>query len=390
MLNRWRITLILIFVFMLVAVPLAAQRLHSSHSGGVIDPTCNSTQPCIQYVNKAEGPAIRGDSVLGDGLIGSTTAIGSSAANAKTGVYGIDLSNSNTSLFNTGVLGSSYFGTGVRGHSVAGIGVSSVSDQFAALSVLGGGDLNNGNGPDIPALSIVGDISQTPASGKVINDLIDACRAGTAVPCDSNHWIFTVDGYGDVATMRSFEAFATEPGVTGVVSHSGIMSSSTSTGVFAGCLKSSGYEFEGASTASVNFTVDCSGAIQTVVRTRNNMYATPNLTRSTLPVIEDYGEAQLVNGTATVRLDPTFSEAISDTSPYLVFLTPDGDTNGLYVAYKTPAAFQVREVRGGRSTLAFDYRIVGRPANDEHQRMSLSTRPPGIFPKMLSPLTKRP
>ena len=39
-------------------------------------------------------------------------------------------------------------------------------------------------------------------------------------------------------------------------------------------------------------------------------------------------------------------------------MTPNGDTNGLYVAMRTPTGFVVRETRGGRSTLSFDYRIV--------------------------------
>jgi hypothetical protein len=130
------------------------------------------------------------------------------------------------------------------------------------------------------------------------------------------------------------------------------------------------------SSGTQNFTVDCNGNVGSIVKARNNMYATATMARSTLPVLEDYGEAQLLDGVATVRLDPAFAQTISDKSSYLVFLTPDGDTNGLYVASKTIQSFQVREVHGGRSSVSFDYRIVARTANDARPRMALSIHAP--------------
>ena len=78
-------------------------------------------------------------------------------------------------------------------------------------------------------------------------------------------------------------------------------------------------------------------------------------------ITEDVGSAQLVNGSAAVPLGADFKQTIDGSSAYMVFLTPYGDTNGLYVASRTPAGFVVRESRGGRSTVAFDYRIVARP-----------------------------
>jgi len=43
-----------------------------------------------------------------------------------------------------------------------------------------------------------------------------------------------------------------------------------------------------------------------------------------------------------------------------VFLTPEGDCRGLYVRRKSAASFEVRELVGGKSSIAFSYRIVGR------------------------------
>jgi hypothetical protein len=73
--------------------------------------------------------------------------------------------------------------------------------------------------------------------------------------------------------------------------------------------------------------------------------------------VEDFGSGALVNGVATVDIDPIFAEMV-DLNEYHVFLTPLGDCNGLYVAAKTSTSFEVRELGGGASNVSFDYRIV--------------------------------
>jgi hypothetical protein len=59
--------------------------------------------------------------------------------------------------------------------------------------------------------------------------------------------------------------------------------------------------------------------------------------------------------------------------PYHVYLTPLGDCNGLYVANKTATSFEVRELRGGTSDPAFDYRIVAIRKGYEGVRMEVPT-----------------
>ncbi len=77
------------------------------------------------------------------------------------------------------------------------------------------------------------------------------------------------------------------------------------------------------------------------------------------PTMEDVGSARLVNGSATVPLAADFRQTI-DGSQYMVFITPYGENGGLYIASRTASGFVVREGHAGRSTLAFDYRIVAR------------------------------
>jgi hypothetical protein len=94
---------------------------------------------------------------------------------------------------------------------------------------------------------------------------------------------------------------------------------------------------------------------------------------TTEPTVEDTGTAQLVNGVGTVRLDPTFAGSIESGKSYRVFVTPNGDTRGLFVATKTPGGFIVREAQSGRSTVTFDYRIVATALGRAGQRMALTS-----------------
>ena len=84
---------------------------------------------------------------------------------------------------------------------------------------------------------------------------------------------------------------------------------------------------------------------------------------------EDFGSGELRNGVGEVPLDPTFALSVNTRTGYHVFLTPNGDCEGLYVAQKTATGFQVRELRGGKSNVEFDYRIVAKRRGYENVRM---------------------
>jgi hypothetical protein len=122
---------------------------------------------------------------------------------------------------------------------------------------------------------------------------------------------------------------------------------------------------------------------------------------STESWFEDFGETALKDGKAEVELDPDFA-AVIETTGYHVFLTPYGDSSGLYVADRTTKSFIVREQKDGTSNLAFSYRVVARRLDIASHRLarirlpeapSLETFPkpspsPGTFPKPHSPQPK--
>jgi hypothetical protein len=106
---------------------------------------------------------------------------------------------------------------------------------------------------------------------------------------------------------------------------------------------------------------------------------------------EDFGRAQLKRGKATVKLQPDFARVI-DGKDLHIFLSPEGDCNGVYVSSKNAKSFSVRELNGGLSTLSFSYRIVGRRKDISCQRMkkiSLPKRPPITQAAPTAPKRKR-
>jgi len=90
---------------------------------------------------------------------------------------------------------------------------------------------------------------------------------------------------------------------------------------------------------------------------------------------EDFGEAKLVRGKARVKISPDFA-AIVDTKAYYVFLTPQGDSAGLFVAARRSGDFEVREQGGGTSSLSFAYRIIAHPRQSDNTRLAKVKLPP--------------
>jgi hypothetical protein len=100
---------------------------------------------------------------------------------------------------------------------------------------------------------------------------------------------------------------------------------------------------------------------------------------------EDFGSGRLASGKATVALDRTFAQTVNVASDYHVFLTPAGDCRGLYVSQKTAVGFEVRELGGGNSSVAFDYRIVALRHGFEDVRLADITE---RWKKLNAPLPK--
>lgn len=203
--------------------------------------------------------------------------------------------------------------------------------------------------------------------------------------------------YGTSSSNNGVEGHSTGSGASGVAGIQPGTSSGSGDGVYsesadktnfyealeAKADSSNTYIFEGFNastnglcTIDYNATLACTGgAVMKNVRTRhtnaNGERVLAYAAESATATIEDVGTARMVGGVANVAIDPAFA-SVMDRKWYYVFLTPLGDTRGLYVSQKTASAFQVRESEGGRSRLEFDYRIVAHPLDAKNDRLPLA------------------
>jgi hypothetical protein len=91
---------------------------------------------------------------------------------------------------------------------------------------------------------------------------------------------------------------------------------------------------------------------------------------------EDFGRAELVQGRADVELDADFVALLGiDDGSYHVFLTPEGDSSGLYVRDRGARAFTVREHENGTSNVAFSYRVVTKSKHRQPERLAKLEEP---------------
>jgi hypothetical protein len=104
---------------------------------------------------------------------------------------------------------------------------------------------------------------------------------------------------------------------------------------------------------------------------------------------EDAGSGQLSNGKAVINLEPLFGQTVNTEMEYHVFLTPNGDCNGLYVAQKTATSFVVRELNHGTSGVAFDYRIMAKRKGHENVRMAEAAHIPPQGTHLSEPIKAR-
>ncbi len=94
--------------------------------------------------------------------------------------------------------------------------------------------------------------------------------------------------------------------------------------------------------------------------------------------LEDFASAKLSKGKCQVKLERNFASVIRADS-YHVFLTPKGESNGLFVSRQTRNGFEVKEQGGGESNIEFSYRVVAKRKDIAGKRMEKSNCPRCLF-----------
>ncbi len=363
--------------------------------------TCTTSVVCAEYINSSSGVAIHGEANSGIGIRGTS--------NTSTGFYGASRSGSplfpgveGESLDQTGDDAAGAFGlTAATGGAAPAYGVIAYGSAYGVYGDAAG----PGTGATSDAAPTAVGVTGIDGGGSIGQDsnvgVLGQSRYGTATvglanttSVESTFGLYPIGIIGDAepeSTGGQAIGVAAESDSVPLVAYDPSSNTevafATSRYLIQASNPSAGYDNA--------FSVDNTGnVIATTVMTSKGSYArttgasgtarTLYAPHSTVPVTEDFGEGQLVNGRGYVRLDPALADVIDERNAYHVFLTPEGDSKGLYVTEKTPAGFVVRESSGGRSTLSFEYRILAKPADENGVRLAIA--PP--LPHAESPMQR--
>ena len=83
-------------------------------------------------------------------------------------------------------------------------------------------------------------------------------------------------------------------------------------------------------------------------------------------LFQDAGQGQLVNGHVHINIDPIFAHniVVNAQHPLRVLIQAEGNCQGVYVSNKSQSGFDVDELNGGQSNIAFTYFIMANRADE--------------------------
>jgi len=299
-------------------------------------------------------------SLLGVGIYGENTGDGigvfGKSFHIGQGVFGI-----NDSL-GDGVWGNNVgAGAGVRGQSMnAGVGVVGTNDANG-YGVFG---YNIGSGPGVAGVNadslagaghgVYGQAAYEKSFG-VYGHNVDTLGTGVMGIGNNSSGSFLNNGSGGAFTGKKIGVFGKSVAT--------FNNDTTAGGYF---VSGSSYAYVGAFDGVLNRKVVGNGTVNTIVNDINNkpvLFSAPEAPEN---LFNDYGTGQLVNGKASITLDPTFSKniAVNDKHPLRVFIQLEGNCKGVYVANKTKNGFEVIELDGGQSDVTFTWFVCANRADE--------------------------
>ncbi len=301
-----------------------------------------------------EGPGVQGAGTNGPGVLGTST-------NNFAGEFVSSLPGATTYASNTASqAGTSFYGTVSGTNSSALYGVSTGQQGFGVQAVGGEGigvfgySVNESNTGS--TLLSYGNISGVWADTSGLNNDSVHTLAALVATTDDNNAAFLNNNSNDYITLSLVNYGDGGTGdARGVSTISSVMQATGS---------------QGTCGIGSHGDLSCTGQVKTLSTTGNARMVETYAMQSPENWMEDFGSGKLSNGSTTVAIDPAFAETANTAADYHVFLTPRGDSKGLYVANVTATGFEVRESGGGTTSMGFDYRIVAKRRGYEEQRLT--------------------
>jgi hypothetical protein len=367
-------------------LPAVAAQAYQHVIAPMITGSCSSTSPCDQETNTSSGPALKGISDGGNGVTGQTSFASTSSTSFHAGVLGQDISTSGT--FDAGVFGKSSNGNGVEGVSASSDGVYALSTSGSAVYAQGNGNYsafasslnndgtnsstqNNSTTAGRGRSGVWGHDDESDPSINVNAGVYGDAVYGIAVQANSSNFI----GLNAVGGSGNAPALSVVAGQVGKPTYLILACTNPSDSPCTASSTSEVFSLDNLGNVIITGIVRTSGSCSSGCIARDARAPSRRVVSyaptQTVPSIEDYGEAQLVNGRAYVPLSPDFANVVDPQTGYQVYITPEGDNMGVYISQKTRAGFEVKEAQNGHSTFAFSYRIVAKPFGVNRPRLPM-------------------
>ncbi len=281
-----------------------------------------------------------------------------------------------------------------------GVGTYGIGGRFGAigdgLAIANGiGVVGNGNGLGAPALPVAGGGGLFTGTGFGAWGRATIAASGVGVSGLGNgltNGLAPAEGAGVAGTATRY----------GVVGHA----TNTNTGPAGTVQRTGGYFSSGpappsvpdvyafvAAVDNVPRKIEGIGTVNTIIEDTQGKRVLMSAPEAPENLFQDYGTGQLVNGRATIVLDPILAKNIlvNDQHPLRVFVQLRGDCNGVYVANETATGFEVVELMGGTSNAKFYWTVTanranvispsGAPWNYAEERFSPAMGPAAVNPQ---------
>lgn len=180
-----------------------------------------------------------------------------------------------------------------------------------------------------------------------------------------------IGAYGESTGNHGCGGATSAAGYSGLFGFTGTTGATALLGVSSAPSGTAGY-FHGAVTVDGGFAV--TGSKSALVPQSDGSLRRLYCQESPEPWFEDFGQGTLVNGQASIRLDPELASLVR-TDTYYVFLTELDGHRALYVTNRTATGFDVRSATNPTASGSFMYRVVARRKDIPGPRLERVTLP---------------
>ncbi|WP_152558154.1 beta strand repeat-containing protein [Altibacter lentus] len=354
---------------------------HNSGFGGYIR---NQGTNGVGLVASGSNAGLLSLSGTGATLNGSMGGVGFSTSATGTGIGGVGNNGSSITTLTTGsgVAGTGNSGVYAQSNAATGIGIVAVGNNSTniVMPVNGAGIAASGTRLGVYGYAGLGSRvngNRGNYGGQFIldtdNDITtNATNTGTRATA-------VLAGFDNIAaagTGGSPPVLTAADSYFGGYFSGGNVNNATPSYAFVGLR----HNTNAAGSSGTDYKIIGPGSVSTLINDAQGipriMYApeTPEI------LFQDYGTGKLVNGEARINIDPILKEAIfvDDKHPLKVFVTLEGECNGVYVTDKSADGFTVKELQGGTSNVPFSWQLVANRADTKDASGKVTSKHVGL------------